>query len=216
MTTDFEAVAARLAEAVAAPRCGEVKVTEAALEACAAGMRPYRHSVESLRALEDCLKGYQLCLTGPVGTGKTMFFMRLPWKVERISLLRLFSKPLDEIDAMVAGLDGCEVVIDDVGAEPVYNNYGSKLDLLPWLIDRRLASRHRTHYTSNLTSKEMADRYGLRIVDRIGGTCRIHRFGGPGGRSMRQPSPARGVATCRMAIKAITGPGEEPCGGEAA
>lgn len=200
MTMDFDAIAASLASAVAAPACAEVEVTEEALAACARSMAPYRHSAETLRALEDCLKGYQLCITGPVGTGKTMFFLRLPWKVERLSLLRLFTKPLDEVDEMVSALDGSEVVVDDIGAEPVYNNYGSKLDLLPWLVDRRLASRRRTHYTSNLSSQELATRYGLRTVDRIGGCCAVHRFGGCDGKSMRRPSPARGVETCRKAV----------------
>lgn len=203
MTTDFEALAAKLSASVASPQCGEVVVPEPALAACAERMWPYRHTAETLRALEDCLKGYQLCLTGPVGTGKTTFFLRLPWKVERLSLLSLFTKPLEAIDSLVEDLDGCEVVVDDIGAEPVYNNYGSRIDLLPWVLERRLASRHRTHFTSNLTAKEMADRYGLRTVDRIGGTCKVHRFGDGDGKSMRRPTPVRGVPTCRRAVETL-------------
>lgn len=141
-------------------------------------VKGYQPSEQSLFALLDYLKGYGLFLMGDVGTGKTMFFRCLKSDIKIFSLLRLMAKPLNDITQLLEDLQFDEVVIDDIGAEPVYNNYGSRLDLLPWVVEQRYESNMRTHFTTNLSAEELKNRYGVRVLDRLKELSQPHFFSG--------------------------------------
>jgi len=82
------------------------------------------------------------------------------------------------------------VVLDDIGAEPTFNEYGNRWDVLPWLLEMRLASSGRTHFTTNLSPAELSKRYGARTVDRLHEMACDVTFKG---KSNRRTKPNAGV-----------------------
>lgn len=173
----------RVLAAVAKPPCraaAEREVTEAQLLAKANEMarRGYEHSAESLRALEEWMRGRGLVVFGDVGVGKTFFFQCLriplePREGDHGGTIRLFRMAdvvgmgVRELQEELDSLAPCEVAFDDVGAEPVFNEYGSRWEAFPWMVERRLRTDAKTHFTTNLTPDELCGRYGSRTVDRM-------------------------------------------------
>jgi len=162
-----------------APSCEEraAEVTEKRLAAWARQMSAlgYRHTERTLEALRLYLAGYGLLLMGGVGTGKTHFFRTLGEVRARHGMARhvvyammdTVGRKVDEVRAFFTGAARAEVVLDDIGAEPTFNEYGNRWDILPWLIEMRMAAPGRTHFTTNLSPAELERRYGARTVDRI-------------------------------------------------
>lgn len=194
-------IMAEIAETLGRPSPSEVAVNPAAIKARALDMakRGYNHSEASLTALELYIRGFGLWLSGDVGTGKTMFFRLL--RPLDIRLRRTGRAPNIVIFPMVMTLEMSvddiktwlgenfynEVVLDDVGAEPVFNHFGGKFDILPYILDKRLDSPCRTHATSNLKPKAMVERYeDKRIIDRFAEMFVKVPFTGP---SMRRSQP---------------------------
>ena len=179
-----------LAGILAKPSVQEITVSKARLLEQAKWMtecRGYIHTERSLAALESYIKGYGLYLYGDVGTGKTSFFKCIGTAGMRFfNILRHMATPLDRIDEIINGFRDDELVIDDIGSEPVYNNYGSRIDLLPWIVEVRFESTKRTHFTTNLSGDAITERYGARLVDRIKEMCKCYRFDG---QSRRKPKP---------------------------
>jgi DNA replication protein DnaC len=76
-----------------------------------------------------------------------------------------------------------KLFLDDLGTERnTDHNIAVIIGLLRARFDRRLP----TWITTNLTMDEIAERYTLRIADRIRGGCKIFELGGPSRR--RQPA----------------------------
>lgn len=162
-----------------APSCEEraaavtaERLTKWANETTANG---YRHSEESLEALRLYLAGYGLLLMGGVGTGKTYFFRTMGDVRARHGLARpviytmmdTVGRKVDEVREFFMDAARDEVVLDDIGAEPTFNEYGNRWDILPWLLEMRMAASGRTHFTTNLSPAELEKRYGARTVDRL-------------------------------------------------
>lgn len=60
------------------------------------------------------------------------------------------------------------VVIDDVGTEPLMKSYGQEAELFPYLLEKRMQlTGKRTHLTSNLGPQDIKKRYGERVADRF-------------------------------------------------
>lgn len=197
MKTGFDkGVIDGLLSALAQPACDEkeLEITPEMLERKARAMarRGYRHTERSLEALRLYLSGYGLFLQGPVGTGKTLFFRLLKdfggEDIEIFSMHNILGRNESDIREMMDDLAFREIVLDDIGAEPTFNNYGVKFDILAYLIDRRMESAERTHFTTNLAKSEIASRYGGRVIDRLAEMCRSVKFEG---RSLRAPKPNR-------------------------
>lgn len=174
----------------------EAEVNPAALKTKANNMiaRGYEFSAESLEALRLYMSGYSLFLHGGVGTGKTMFFKLLRdhkgKPIHIFPVYSIFGRSESEIAEIVSSLTNREIVIDDLGSEPLYNNYGVKFDILTYIITRRLDSPCRTHITTNLSKTDIAKRYGARIIDRLAEMCRAVELKG---KSKRYPKPNRAV-----------------------
>ncbi len=173
---DIGSILSKLAEPTCAERAAEVPERRLAGWANAmAKLRGYRHSPETLDALHAYLAGYGLLLMGGVGTGKTEFFRavsaagrtagRAP--VALWQMMDCAGRTVAAIREAFASLRDREVVLDDVGAEPKFSDYGSRWEILPWIIELRMASPERTHFTTNLTARELEARYGARTVDRM-------------------------------------------------
>lgn len=128
----------------------------------------YVHSEETVEAVCLWMKGYGLMLMGKVGCGKSSFFKCLgDSRIRFWSPLVDMAKRLDEIEECIDQMNGNELVIDDVGSEPVYNNFGVRLDLIPWVVEKRMQLCARTHFTTNLSAEELVKRYGPRVVSRM-------------------------------------------------
>ena len=162
-----------------APSCEEraaavtaERLTKWARETTAHG---YRHSEESLEALRLYLAGYGLLLMGGVGTGKTYFFKTIGAVLRSMgrtrpaifTMMDTVGRKVDEVREYFNDMAGQEIVLDDIGAEPTFNEYGNRWDILPWLLEMRMAASGRTHFTTNLSPAELEKRYGARTVDRL-------------------------------------------------
>lgn len=84
---------------------------------------------------------------------------------------------LDELRDMAAIL-----VIDDLGTEPIDDDWRSQLDVL---LDQRSGNRRLTVITTNLAGSDFHNEYGVRIWSRINGLGRYHESTDP---DWRQPA----------------------------
>ena len=162
-----------------APTCEEraAAVTAERLAAWAreTTARGYRHSEATLGALRLYLAGYGLLLMGGVGTGKTFFFRALgnvlaangKARPTIYPMMDTVGRKVEDVRAFFMDAARDEVVLDDIGAEPTFNEYGNRWDILPWLLEMRMAASGRTHFTTNLSPAELEKRYGARTVDRL-------------------------------------------------
>lgn len=163
----------------------------------------YEPSPMSVKAVEQYLKGYGLYLCGKVGTGKTMFFRAVsplpvavrqtgePPKIVVLPMSQTIGMSVEDIRDWLQDNRYNEVVFDDIGSEPVFNWYGEKFEILPYMIEKRMFdSPCRTHATGNLLPKDIAARYGVRVVDRFAEMFSIVEFTG---RSRRRAEPNRGI-----------------------
>ncbi|MBU2249462.1 MAG: hypothetical protein KKD77_22130 [Gammaproteobacteria bacterium] len=137
-----------------------------------------------------------LFLFGNCGTGKTMFARK--FTTRRFFTATAIVERYEKYGASV-GFDEwlhgnytdehvktppVDVVIDDLGAEPVSKRYGEVRELLADVIDRRY--RYWQDYgrecvtviTSNLSSPALKQRYGMRTIDRICEMCVAIEFKG--------------------------------------
>lgn len=208
---DFDSILAELADCAKAPSPAEVEISPEAVTGRAKEMAlsGYEPSKASLTALELYLKGYGLWLDGGVGTGKTMFFRRMrpsniPVKrTGEIPSIVVFSMPLtlgmdmDDVREFLEEHRYDELVLDDVGAEPVFNYFGGKMELLPYLLEKRMESPCRTHITTNLTPKALGERYGARTLDRVVGMFKRVTFTG---KSHRAASPNTDILQAQLEV----------------
>jgi len=69
--------------------------------------------------------------------------------------------------------DGVNVILDDLGNEPIKNDYGMKVDvagnfIMRWYTDHfEKGNPGRLLVTTNLSGERLAERYGDRIADRL-------------------------------------------------
>lgn len=125
-------------------------------------------------------KGKGLLLMGHVGRGKTvistgvipsLFFYRFR-KVVHPEAAEDMPIKLNEI------LKYPLLSIDDLGTEPIANDFGVKFESFSRLINDAEAKLKLTFISTNLTSEELYDRYGERSVDRINRLCKVIKFEG--------------------------------------
>ena len=75
-----------------------------------------------------------------------------------------------------------DLIIDEVGAELICNKYGQKSESFIEVIEKRyidfVQKGSFTHFTSNLTPKEIETRYGYRVWSRINEMCTVIEISG--------------------------------------
>lgn len=125
-------------------------------------------------------KGQGLFLVGSVGRGKSI----IAEKVLKVLFFGRFKKVVNVFHAQDLGKKLDEVrnkkfiVIDDVGTESPHNEYGVKSEAFADLIAYAERKAAVVFITTNLTSEELIERYGERIIDRIQKLCRIVKLEG--------------------------------------
>lgn len=120
-----------------------------------------------------------ILLTGPVGCGKT-FGLTSMVKAELVRLTDksgfLSLEPTVYDDGQIAWKQIYEdrnVILDDLGNEPVKSEYGVKVDvvsnfILKWYTDKiENGHKGRLFATTNLTGAQLVERYGDRVTDRL-------------------------------------------------
>ena len=129
--------------------------------------RGFRFTPETLKLTEKFCQGNSgLILRGDVGVGKSFFFYALD--VPALSLGLAKGRPLEELNYALDSWQDYDIVIDDVGkGDGEIVSYGTRHELFPYVVEKRMEAAGNTHLTTNLTADELLKRYGTRIVDRL-------------------------------------------------
>jgi DNA replication protein DnaC len=125
-----------------------------------------------------------LLLCGNVGNGKTSMALAITWLIHYVTeielgyskaksphiyhakeICRIYSENLKVFDEIV---NDPMIIIDDLGDEPTEQmHYGTIITPVIDLIEERYNRRVMTIATTNLGAKDLQDKYGLRIRDRL-------------------------------------------------
>lgn len=174
----FADIAKRVASSFMPKEAPVVQIRASTLEFYAKKMseQGYEMSEASLQILCEYLKGYNIWLCGNVGVGKTFFFQcmsrirksRNMSPILKLSMLETQAWTMEDAERWVNHTSDHNVLIDDVGAEPKLNHYGEKVEVFPYLLEKRMQiSGLRTHLTSNLGPADILKRYERRVADRF-------------------------------------------------
>lgn len=117
-----------------------------------------------------------MIISGDYGCGKTFFVkcLRLGGTFVDLTLTEAIEW-IDQHGGYSSGInDLCKgnVILDDLGAESIKNEYGVKRDIVGEFICRYHShGTGRLFITTNLRGEEITDRYGGRVVDRLKQLC---------------------------------------------
>ena len=117
-----------------------------------------------------------MIITGDYGCGKSFFMKCLKMSGTFVDLT--LTENVEWIDqrggyqSTMRELCECNVILDDLGAESIKNDYGVKRDVVGEFICRyHTYGKGRLFITTNLRGSELLDRYGGRVVDRLKQLC---------------------------------------------
>lgn len=125
-------------------------------------------------------QGKGLVLTGRCGTGKSLI-LNYVLPICFLTKMRKVVKPVHakeclDVDFMKDLLSRKIIAIDDVGSEAQMIRYGQRYDVIHDLM-LSIEDKNKTLLmTSNLTGKELEDRYDERAMDRLVKMCEIVKF----------------------------------------
>lgn len=140
-----------------------------------------QQAVESYFKREDNEKG--LLLYGPNGTGKTTAmapYLQGKWNGSAIDFAAVIAANGRDYISKYSMHD---MVIDDLGREPqTVKSFGDDISAMHDLIHFRYQvfqkMGYKTHISTNLDFKELEERYGVAIADRIKEMCEVIVFSG--------------------------------------
>lgn len=125
-------------------------------------------------------QGKGLVLTGRCGTGKSLI-LNYVLPICFLTKMRKVVKPVHakeclDVDFMKDLLSRKIIAIDDVGSEAQMVRYGQRYDVIHDLMLSIEDKNKVLLVTSNLTGKELEDRYDERAMDRLVKMCEIVKF----------------------------------------
>ena len=142
------------------------------------------------KIIADFDNGKSLLVIGNGGAGKTLFFKLLqpiihPKSENRFLYAQCNNLVLDfNINGHKSFLryNDYNVCFDDLGTEDMGKYFGDTVNVMEKFILHRYelyySKKLCTHFTSNLTLKEVYARYGLRCEDRLKEMCQFYVMGG--------------------------------------
>lgn len=131
---------------------------------------------EEARLMAEYLNNIEkwMCiLTGNVGTGKTSLMLAVAeaekkQKVWSILHAKEFALEIAEKPARILEIKNGLIAVDDVGEEPAaVMHYGSTYTPITDFFEARWQERKKTIITTNLTMKELEEKYGTRVGSRL-------------------------------------------------
>ena len=179
-----------------------VEVTDAR-EKLKEGMMYYLGGVPQWAKAYDAVAEWLSCngrkgllAVGSKGRGKSLVCRDVIPEILREEGLECLCVSSYEMSRDVKALFSAKVlVIDDVGTEDVASFYGERHDLFKEVVDHAERNAVLLILTTNLTSDELMERYGERIIDRLYSIVKPVVFKGESlrGKKIVQPSYAYGV-----------------------
>ena len=148
--------------------------------------RNYSQREFALRARDICLKycaqypnnpRRNLILTGGSGLGKTFLVNCMANELQKSGVGVCYLTAYRMLGAMRENVIGGEpaafdtmvesdvLIIDDLGSEPIYRNI--TVEMLFTLMNERARTRRHTIIATNLSVRDMVDRYGDRVASRL-------------------------------------------------
>lgn len=131
-----------------------------------------------------------IVISGAVGTGKTLALNALfPFtqvcKLVNVCQLQMIEPQKDENGDKFWDIQRGDMILDDLGNEAIKSDYGIKVDVLCdfimyWHTEKyeNKKDESRIFATTNINVKQLQDRYGDRIVDRLLAMCVFVNFEG--------------------------------------
>lgn len=176
----------------------ETELARAAVSMIDAKYLPYEQN--TFKALAKWLARYQqghkhgLLLCGNVGTGKT-YFMQSCLRIRTIIRAGRFvdvwrdNKGILDNRFWYESINVFEgeswvrnIIIDELGQEPICNLYGTVSEVLEEVLSQRYLDWQKTRaltlITSNLNPSQLNNRYGSRVTDRLREMCDLIEFTG--------------------------------------
>lgn len=159
-------------------------------EALQAGLNVVmRHEVTWLKEYDEVAdwlgnnQGKGLLLVGPVGVGKTELCMKVIPIIIHLTK-RQFVSRYSATDLLIPEkysevMKRTLLVIDDVGTEAMYNNYGTQHNVFSEVVDRIEKDGILLLASTNLSDNELLKKYGVRTMDRIRANMRMVIFDEP-------------------------------------
>lgn len=146
----------------------------------------YQFDARSLKALEAYCENYALMLVGGVGVGKTMFFRALERDIMILDMNIATRWNYQTLEEWLVAVRNREVLIDDLGVGSLKgNDWGVAYDVMMVILNSRMQSKQRTHFTTNLSNEALIKHFDYRVVDRIYGMAKAFEL--TRGVSRREP-----------------------------
>ena len=124
-------------------------------------------------------QGKGLLLTGDIGRGKSNIIryvipvlFHLKGKVVKSVHSSNIKKELDDL------INRRYIAIDEVGEEPTTVDYGERFEAFNRVVNAAEDDIKMLFISTNLSGKELDDRYGSRTIDRLERLCKIVKFSG--------------------------------------
>lgn len=129
--------------------------------------------------------GKGLMITGLTGSGKTTFAKALR-SIDKLSCMIHCTADISDLASpqMQEDFTRSSVIIDDLGSEKEYNEFGVKRELVAEFINAfyianvERKSGNRLVITSNLSGEDFLARYGARVYSRLKEMCAFVKFEG--------------------------------------
>lgn len=145
-----------------------------------AGEEEFARAVDAVQKM--FLTGRGLLLSGAAGCGKTRLMTAIMKSFRRGGEMFFYCKEPNDMRYLRGECDSVldsNVYIDDMGSEEIVREFGNTVDVIGDFVQRyHYRGRKRLFVTTNLTSGQINERYGGRVLDRLLEMCVVFKMSG--------------------------------------
>ncbi|MCW3784905.1 hypothetical protein [Plebeiibacterium sediminum] len=125
-------------------------------------------------------QGKGLCMVGDCGRGKSSILTGVLPLIFNIKFNKnVHVYPAEEMPEKIQEILTRPIIaIDELGVEPMLNNYGEKYEAFNRIINLAEKEMRLLFITTNLTKDQILQRYDIRTWERINRLCKVVRFEG--------------------------------------